>query len=408
MATLVAYARWVRAPSTRRWAAVLACFALGLLSKSMLVTLPVVLLLLDHWPLARHRGTARSELVREKVPLLLMSLAVGLVTIVAQSRAAAVASLDRVGVAQRVANALESATSYLAVLFAPIDLSHYYPHRYPLASQLDTPGEWIPALASLGALAVVGFCAFLARKRFPAIPFGCLWYAITLAPVIGLIQVGNQGMADRYTHLPSIGVWIAIAFPIWQLARTSRARLAYGIAASVVVLGCFAPRTFWTVRRWATNEEICRRSLAAIDARGLPHDGEMHRMLAVSLLVAFQRDPYAARDAARVGDALGAAQTALELRPRDPAAHSTYTDLLIAVGRYRDAIRAADRFVASATAAGRPDFVALAHYASGVAASRMHRYAEARAAFERALAIAPEFGMAAEALAWAKEAGAAP
>jgi tetratricopeptide (TPR) repeat protein len=405
MATLLAYAHYTRAPSRRRYAGLFVIFALGLAAKSMLMTLPVILLLLDHWPLERHRRTSRAVLVREKIPLLVLSAAVGAVTIAAQVGARAVAAGERFAAAQRVANALRSATDYLAAFFVPLDLSHYYPHRYPTLAHLDTLGEWMPALASLAILAAVGLAAFAVRRRFPALAVGWLWYLVALAPVIGVIQIGHQAMADRYTYLPSIGVAIALAFPLWQLAATTRGgRSAYAIAGGVLVLGCFAPWTFRTVRLWATNEGLYRHSLQAIDARGLPHDGFMQRMLAVAHLVALQRDPGAV-DAARRAEALRAAEAALRIRPDDPAAHSTNTDLLIALGRYPDAVEAAAAFAASAQRAGRPDLVALAHYASGVAFSRMQRYADARAAFERALVVAPDFGLAAEALAWARDAG---
>lgn len=410
MATLLAWARRVRSAERRSPWPELGCFALGLASKSMVVTLPVVLLVLDFWPLARHRERSPGALLREKLPMLALSLLVGIATISTQSRADAIATWERVGLAQRAANAICSLTDYLAAFALPRHLSVYYPHRFPTAASLAEPTVWLSVLASLALIAGLSGVAVALRRRAPAIAVGWLWFCIAIAPVLGLIQVGEQGMADRYSYLPSAGLAIAVAFPLWQLAAASqRGRRAYAVAAGVLVIGMLVPATFAAVLPWRSSTELLRRSLEAVEARGLPHDGFLHRMLAASLLADGSRgeEPGGGLDPARREEALRAAETAARLRPHDYQAHSTFTDALISAGRYEAAVAATDAYLAAARRAARSDFVALAWYTRGVALSRLHDYAQAQACFERALEAAPGFSLAAESLAWAREAAAA-
>lgn len=406
MATVLLHALHARFPSRRRWIQTVVCFALGLTAKGMLVTLPAILFFLDHWPLRRTRTSTRLELIREKGLLFALAGAVALLTLFIQQKGMAVASLERFGLAQRLAAAFDASVTYLHMLAVPVHLSQYHPHPYPSPESIDSAAEWIPAGIALVQLGVVSAIAFVARHRFPALAVGWLWYGVALLPVIGLIQVGTQGMAERYTYLPSAGIAIALAFPLWQLAAPSRpGRLVYSAASAVLVLGFLAPRTFRTVDVWASNHRLYRESLASIGARGTPDDGFLHRMLAATYLADAQRpDRTTPLSAERAAEALDAARTALRLRPADPAAHSNHTDLLIELGRHAEAEAAADDFLRSAQSAAREDFVAIAHHARGVALSRMHRYAEARAAFEAALRAAPDFGLARESLAWAREA----
>lgn len=406
MAALLAWARHARDPDRHRAWPVWLAFALGLASKAMVVTFPVVLLLLDVWPLARHRTRSFAARVREKAPLLALSLAAGVLAVIAQSRGAAIAPLERYGLVQRVANALASIGSYLASFVLPLDLAPYYPHRYPTPAQIDELHDWIPALVSLAVIAALSLGAFAARRRAPAFALGWLWFGITIAPVIGLLQVGQQGMADRYTYLPSLGLAIALAFPLWELTSASpRRRRGVAIAAFAAIAG-LVPWTFATVRAWRSNVELCRRALVVTDARGLPHDGFMERMLAASHLVAARQAGAARLDSAAAAEAMHAAEEALRLRPKDPEAHSTYGDVLIETGRFADALAANDAYLAVAREAGRSDFVAVAWYARGLAHARLLQYDQARFAFEKALETEPGFGLAAESLAWAREAAA--
>jgi tetratricopeptide (TPR) repeat protein len=391
MATLVAWAVYARRPDGRRYATVLVCFGLALLAKGMAVTLPLVLLLLDVWPLDRRRGENAApwrRLLLEKAPLLAMSLCAGAFTLVAQARGSALASFESIGLAQRLANALESLTAYVAMWVWPAKLGMYYPHRYPTPETLDTAAEWLPALASFGILVAASAGAVALRRRQPALLVGWLWYGIVLAPVLGLVQVGSQGMADRYTYLPCVGLGIAAAFPLWQaVAASAPGRLAYALGAAALVVLVYGALTVDQVRAWTSNSRICARSLAAAEARGLPADGFMERQLALSYLDEVRKvERIRTDDPARRAEALAAARRAVELRPGDPAAHQTFAAAAILAGDYERALGAARRAIARADALGHRDDLAMARFTEGLALLRLHRDGEAREAIEKSLA----------------------
>jgi Flp pilus assembly protein TadD len=220
-------------------------FALGLMCKPMLVTLPFVLLLMDWWPLRRtapldspnsvHQGYSSAtffRLVWEKVPMLGLSAISCFITFLAQSRGGAVRSLDYVPFGVRISNTFLSYVSYLRQMVWPSSLAMFYPH--PASTQVG-----IPIWEIAGAVLLLGGISFLAwrqRQRQPYLPVGWLWYVGTLVPVIGLVQVGSQAMADRYTYVPLIGVFIAIAWGIPDLiSRLRFRRLALGVAACAIV-----------------------------------------------------------------------------------------------------------------------------------------------------------------------------
>jgi len=243
----LAYIRYTLRPGITRFCAVLILFILGLMAKPMLVTLPLVLLLMDFWPLARDRqaGHAWNQgtkpmpwrfLLLEKVPLFILALISGLITLVAQKGYAAVQSIDMLPLHTRIANALISYIGYLTKMVWPHSLAALYP--YP---------DNIPTARVLGAaffILVISTLAARLRKSCPYLLFGWLWYLITLLPVIGLIQVGAQAMADRYTYIPLIGIFIIIAWGIPDLLAKWRLRSAVLpiIAALLVVALAFAAR----------------------------------------------------------------------------------------------------------------------------------------------------------------------
>ena len=240
--TTALYLRYVRRPGARRYFPVLLSFTLGLLSKSMVVTLPLVLLLLDYWPLGRFgervtggAGAAPNRsprLVAEKAPLLALAGLAGLFTVKAQSTAGLVHSLALFPAAARVANAILAPARYLGKTAWPADLAVFYPFTH---HALGDPR----VLASAGFLAVVSVVALLLRRQRPWLLTGWLWYLVGLMPVIGLIQVGDQALADRYTYLPLIGVFIA---GVWSLPRPEslravpRAALAAGAVVVLLLL----------------------------------------------------------------------------------------------------------------------------------------------------------------------------
>ena len=264
--TLAAYVGYVRRPfSVVRYLLVVLCFALGLLAKPMLVTLPFVLLLLDYWPLRRlginppERSAAEDmpsaasfrQVVLEKIPLLLMAIASCVVTWLAQR--GAIKPLDRFPLADRVANALVSYGAYLIQVIWPTGLAAQYPY-------IEDQPAWAVA-ASLVLLAAISATAIAWRRRFPYLLVGWLWYLGMLIPVIGLVQVGDQARADRYMYLPMIGPALALAWGITEFARTTVRRRVCGIASAAAL----AALTFAAWRQadyWHDSEALWTRALS--------------------------------------------------------------------------------------------------------------------------------------------------
>jgi hypothetical protein len=237
-----AYAGYVRRPGAARYALVTAAFILGLLSKPMVVTLPIVLLLLDVWPLGRISASAPSlpqalVLVREKAPLLALSVASGVVTLLAQSRGEAFSDVAALGLQARLGNAVLSYALYLGKMVWPVDLAVVYPHPSL------RPGG-LPAWQTVGSillLAVLTAGAMWQRSRRTYLAVGWLWYLVTLVPVIGLVQVGLQGMADRYTYVPLVGIFVAVAWLAGDAAEAFRpGRAVAAVACAGLLLGCTA------------------------------------------------------------------------------------------------------------------------------------------------------------------------
>ena len=217
-ATLLAYAAYARRPSRKRYLGVLALVALGLLAKPMLVTLPCVLLLLDLWPLRRTERPL--ALLKEKLPLLAMVAAACVVTVFAQREGGAVRTFEAIPLGARVANSVEAYALYLGKAFLPTDLAFFYPHRI-VASESGFHLRAFTFVAGGWLLAVTAAAVLLRGSR--ALLVGWLWYLGMLVPVIGLVQVGAQEMADRYAYLPLVGVTIALVFGLEELVSDRRA-----------------------------------------------------------------------------------------------------------------------------------------------------------------------------------------
>src|SRR6059036_456916 len=225
MLALAAYARYARRRGAADYVLVVAAFVLGLLAKPMVVTLPLVLLLLDVWPLRRPWTIA---LVWEKLPLVLLAAAASALTVVAQRGAGAMASLESLPLAARMAEAVVAFRAYLEKTFWPARLAVFYPHR-PLPI-----GE---VAASCVVLLVVSALAIRERRRRPWLLVGWLWYLVALLPVVGLVKVGEQAMADRFSYLPQIGVLLMIA---WAAADAGGSRAVASAGGVVALAACVA------------------------------------------------------------------------------------------------------------------------------------------------------------------------
>jgi hypothetical protein len=225
-----AYLRYTRARSLGWYALAVAGMVLSVSSKPMLVTLPAVFLLFDLWPLARSESW--RALLLEKVPFLAISAASSLVTVVAQTRGGAVSTLDAIPLTARLSNAVVSYGNYLVKAIWPTALAVVYPH--PALTSDPTP----PAVVALWAVVLVCISITVAvrRSRWPFLFFGWTWFVVTLLPVIGLVQVGMQAMADRYTYFPLVGIFVAATWSLPDL-KNRAARVALGFACAAVVLG---------------------------------------------------------------------------------------------------------------------------------------------------------------------------
>ena len=283
MLTMLAYVHYVRRQSLARYALTLLLFALGLMAKPMLVTLPFVLLLLDFWPLHRFKipeirarasestfffpeGSSQriGALVIEKVPFLLLSAASSVVTYIAQSTGGAVSSFEAIPLKTRIANAFVSTWQYLEKTFWPQNLAVFYPH----------PGSHLPlwevVLAGLFLLAVSVLVLFQARRR-PFLLTGWLWFLGMLVPVLGILQVGGQALADRYTYLPSIGIFIMIAWIPQSLPWRVFHREFLLASGFTVILLSLSSITWLQIGYWKDTETLFQRTAAVTVNNYLAH-----------------------------------------------------------------------------------------------------------------------------------------
>jgi tetratricopeptide (TPR) repeat protein len=343
MLTTIAYVRYVEQPGFGRHLLVLLAFAVGLTAKPMLVTLPATLLLLDFWPLRRR---LRWWLLIEKLPLFVVVAATIPLTIRAQAGVAK--SLDLFPLHVRAENALVAYVQYIGMLFWPVDLAIFYPH----------PGESIPlwkAIAAAIALLAITLTAIALRRRRPYVIVGWLWFLGTLVPVIGIMQVGMQALADRYTYIPYIGLFIILAWGIADATASWAAReLPLTIAGGIVLAAC-GVLSFLQVGYWRNTEVLWRHNLALTRDDGTAHQGLGLELLARGefeeardhLREAIRRGRHMPSTHGglglaleRLGDMDGAAeqyQTALKIAPKSASNLFGLGRVREAQGRYADA-----------------------------------------------------------------------
>jgi Tfp pilus assembly protein PilF len=343
---LVAYNAYSRRPSAWRYLVVVLCHALGLMSKTMLVTLPCVLLLLDFWPLRRLRiGTGGGDagggetapefparptwwLVVEKIPLLALSIVASTWTMVFQSTGGAMWGHRDLAMTQRLSNAVVSVPRYLVKLAWPADLSAFYPH----------PGSWPAAkvAAAVGLVVLVSIAAVMMWRRRPYVTVGWFWFLGMLVPVSGIIQVGLQSMADRYMYLPSIGLLVA---GVWWLADVllKRPRLVPVTAVAVAaVLAALSAATWRQQRHWENTLTLFQKSLDADPNNWLAHN-MVGSVYAANGERAFDRgDPQQGRRFHEIAAAYD--RKALEGNPEHYVSHHNFAWSLHRLGRYDEAI----------------------------------------------------------------------
>lgn len=369
MATLWAYVSYVRAQDALRYTMVLLLFTLGLMAKPMVVTLPFALLLLDVWPLRRLElggdwPRSARRLIREKLPMFALSAASSAVTYVVQQNGGTIASSIRLPASERVANALISYLAYLGKTIWPRQLAAYYPYPQTLSGPLVLASAVVLVVASAAAIAV-------ARRR-PYVLVGWFWYIGTLIPAIGIVQVGTQSMADRYTYIPLIGIFIVAAWGIPDLlGRWIRSTVPFAVGACVALLACTIG-TRAQVRYWQSSTTLWRHALAVTSDNYAAHT-------------------YYGNALAAEGDLPGAIahyNRAISIRPDYPEAHNNLGPALARTGKLDDAIAQFKEAIRL-----RPNY-ADAHSNLGVALASQGKWDAAIAEYTEAIRLDPEHARA--------------
>ena len=373
--TTLAYVWYTRQPQVKRYLLVAGLFALGLLAKPMLVTLPLALLIVDYWPLGRlqvigyrlqaGRDTGQSSIcnlrsaILEKIPLFALAAASCAVTFAAQRSGGAVVPLDDVTLSLRLGNALISYVSYLGKMFWPRGLAIMYPSHHDVS-----------AASALGAAVVVAAITIAVVRLRAARPYlmaGWLWYIVTLIPVIGIVQVGNQAMADRYTYIPLIGVFVALAWGIAELGplvSSDMWRRAAAVAAGVVILALsFGTRA--QVGYWRNSITLSRHALTCTSGNYIAH-GWLAAALATE---------------GKIDAAIAECRRAVSIAPQYARPHEKLGRMLASDGQIREAMRECRKALEIDPKLG------MAHYDLGRMMDTLGNMAEARREYEEALRL---------------------
>lgn len=352
------------------------CLALGLMSKPMLVSWPFVLLLLDYWPLKRLRtaegGRNWKRLVIEKIPFFALAAAASIVTIVVQQHGQAMESIQNLPLAARTANAVISYCRYLGKTFWPVGLAVFYPH----------PRHWPVAEVLLAAGLLIGVSVLLLtqRRRHPYLLMGWLWFIGTLIPVIGIIQVGSQSIADRYTYLPSLGILILVVWGAGDLARRRRFLKAALWATALAAIALCADLTRTQLQYWQDGETLFRHTIEVT-----ANNPTAHYNLGVAL-----------DDKGRRDEAIAQYQATLQIEPANTLALLNLGTDLDKSGQPRAAMTQYEQVIRL-----EPNN-AKAHNDLGIILYDNGKIAEAAGEFQEAVRLAPDSAHALNSLAAAR------
>lgn len=367
MLSLQAYVSWVRGHAGARYRSLL-FFSLGLMAKPMIVTLPFVLLLVDVWPLGRaclagqdaRRHRTIQALVMEKVPFFALSLFFGGLTIFAQARAGSVANIDNLPLADRLGNAALSYVLYLGKIFWPARLAVLYPY---VTLQLAEVG------AALAVLAIVSMAVIRRRSKRPYLSVGWFWYLGTLVPVIGLVQSGEQAMADRFTYLPIIGMFMLVVWGSSDLMARARRAQTGQLWMAIAVLAVCLVRTRSQLVLWRDDVVLFEHALAVTSENPII-EGALAKQLV---------------DRDRIPEAIAHFREALRVRPHDSRIHNNFAialsrtgQLAPAVAQFEEALRLDPQF-------------AEPHNNLGLALARQDRLADATEHFREAVRLKPDY-----------------
>jgi protein O-mannosyl-transferase len=366
--TVACYGRYVASPTTKRYLAVVATFALALMSKPMAVTLPVLLLLLDYWPLERASFNGYEPtfltLIREKLPLFAMSAVSSVITIVAQKRGNAVSDLVHLPLSERLANAAVATVTYARRTFWPNDLSYFYPH----------PG------ANLAAWKIIAAVLLLIAATYVVIRFrqrrhllvGWFLFLVALLPVIGILQVGSQAMADRYAYLPTIGLFIAIVWALGDWIESEHIPPLVPAGAAICVVLTLASCTAITQMYWHDNLTLFARA---------------HRVAQVPNSYIETNYAAALLDHHRDAEALEHFRAAEQLAPNDFVPHYNVGHILAQHGDFN---AAATEYEQALRNAREPDSRARVLYSLGITYMNLENRQQAADAFTKLLQIEPD------------------
>src|SRR6266496_3055160 len=377
MLTLGAYVRYAREPSNIRYLIVAVLFGLGLMTKPMLVTLPFILLLLDYWPLGRIRGQKLDVsghenlvmLVVEKIPLVGLSALSSVVTFLAQR--GVVGWTEQLPVLARINNAVVTYVVYMGQMLWPVKLAVFYPHpenRLPLSD----------VILALAILIAATAAAFVLRKKGPYLVTGWLWYLGMLVPVIGLVQVGWQGHADRYTYLPQIGLYVLLTWTVADLTARWRRQREILSASAAVIISILSWRAWIQSSYWRDSETLFTHALAVTSNNDVAEN---------NLGIVFLRN-------GQLDDAISKLRAAIDLRPENSPAHENLAKALLQKGQVADALVHYRKLLEL-----QPDNIEV-HNIVGTVLIQQGQAREAIEEWQKVLAIQPDNGNAMSNLAW--------
>ncbi|MBZ5651209.1 MAG: tetratricopeptide repeat protein [Acidobacteriia bacterium] len=370
-AALIAYGWYARKPGWRRYLAFTGLFVLGLMSKPMVITLPFVLLLLDYWPLGRIQGGSSntlaqapiSKLIVEKLPLLALSAASAVITMQAQQAGGAMRSTAQFSFGVRLENAVVAYAMYLWKMVWPSHLAPIYPHPG------DSLAAWQVGTSALVLLAVTGVALKFRSRRY--LLTGWLWFLGTLVPVIGLVQVGDQAMADRYAYIPLIGIFVMIAWGVADLADSKRIGLSARVIPAACILLALAFATNRQLGYWSSNYDLWTHALAVTDRNFIAQDN-----LGGALLWLGKPD-----------EAYSHFQAAAQINPLDPMSRSNLGAYLQEHGKLAEAIEQHNRVISLTSDAG---LLASTYANLGAAYRQFGQDEKARASYDQALQLNPD------------------
>ena len=359
MLTLWAYVWYLEQPSRQRYFITLILFVFGLMAKPMVVTLPFVLMLLDFWPLGRIKLGMKARCVKEKVPFIILSLVLSFVTVFSQQSSGAVRSLEIYSLTNRIANAMISYVMYIKQIIWPVDLAVLYPHPHIIEG-------WKFVIAFV-VLAIVTLLVLRAMRRHPYLFVGWFWYIGTLVPVIGIIQVGSQAMADRYTYIPSLGLFVIVAWGGAELVSKHGIGKTVFITTTAVAFSILTILTGYQIQYWKDSISLFERTIEVTGNNYVAYNN-----LGISLA-----------EKGRLAEAIHYYSKGLTVKPKYVKLHNNLGDALLRQGKIEAAM---DHFKIALNI--KPDD-AKAHFNMGKALSALGKLAEAIYHFKAVLLIYP-------------------